>query len=142
MKQFRIFTFTISTLLAAVIVLLSPAPALLASSNLAVGQIAGIIWRDSNNNGIYDQGEELLADHPVYLQQVGEEAFGAVVAVVHTDGEGRFAFVNLEEGQYLIFAEEGGSVLVEVNSTYPKRDNVQLAVPVQFHQLFLPVMIR
>lgn len=113
----------------------------LADSSLATGRISGSVWQDANNNGIYELGELFLADHPVYLQRIGEEAVGAMVAVVYTDEDGTFVFNNLEHGTYRVAPDDGDYVLVDVSGVNASA-TIELPVPVQFHRIFLPLTLR
>lgn len=116
--------------------------AALAEEDAATGYITGVVWQDINNNGIREPHELPLANHEVYLQRVGVEVSGAMVALVFTDADGVFVFENLEEGEYRVFPEGGAYSLVDVvgvNATA----TVDLPVPVQFHhQIFLPISVR
>jgi hypothetical protein len=112
-----------------------------AEYTLATGRISGTVWRDTNNNGIREPQELPLVGYPVYLQRVGAEVVGTMVAVVYTDENGVFVFDTLEEGQYQIFPEEGDYVLVEVVGMNG-RATIDLPIPVYFHQLYLPMTVR
>jgi hypothetical protein len=113
----------------------------LASGELATGYVSGSVWQDRNNNGIRELEELPLVDYPVYLQRTGEEAVGAMAAVVYTDEEGTFVFTNLEQGIYQVYPEDGDYVVVDVNGV-DASGTVELPVPVQFHQIFLPMTVR
>lgn len=112
-----------------------------AGSDLANGRISGVVWRDSNNNGIREPQELPLAGYPVYLQRVGEEVVGAMVAVVYSDENGAFVFENVEEGTYQVFPDEGDYVLTEVVGVNASA-TIELPVSVQRHQLYLPIATR
>jgi hypothetical protein len=115
--------------------------AALANSDLATGRISGSVWQDSNNNAIRELDELPLVEHPVYLQRIGEEAVGTMVAVIYTDEDGTFVFNNLEHGQYQVFADDGDYVLVDVSGVNASA-TIELPVPVKFHQIFLPMTVR
>jgi hypothetical protein len=113
-----------------------------AAEDLANGFIVGMVCEDSNRNDICDMGELAKVDTPVYLQRVGEEVVGAMVAVTYTDSDGVFEFNNLEEGEYKIFAEEGAYAVVQVSGA--KASNiVEIAFPVQMptFKMFLPLTV-
>lgn len=112
-----------------------------AADVLNLGRISGIVWQDSNNNGIHEPQEQTLAGYPVYLQRTSSEVVGTMVAVVLTDTEGGFSFDNLEEGSYQIFTETGDYHLVEVMGVDASA-SVDLPVTTQMHKLFLPFTVR
>lgn len=115
--------------------------AALANSDLANGSISGSVWQDANNNGIREPNEQPMAGYPVYLQRVGEEVVGTMVAVVETDEDGTFIFKNLEQGQYHVYPEEGDYVLVDVTGVDASA-TIELPMPVVYHLIFLPMTVR
>jgi hypothetical protein len=113
----------------------------LADSTLATGSVSGFVWGDNNKNGIRDANEWPLVNYPVYLQRVGEEVVGTMVAVVYTDETGAFVFRNLEQGQYQVFPDEGDYVLVDITGVDASA-TIELPVPVTHHLVFLPLTVR
>lgn len=96
--------------------LLVPASAeqVAAASDISTGSIAGSVWQDANRNGIQEPYEAPMTNYPVYLQQVGLEVSGAIVAVTYTDSEGFFLFDNVELGEYKVYPEDGTAVLTSI----------------------------
>ena len=113
----------------------------LADSTLATGSVSGFVWGDNNKNGMRDADEWPLVNYPVYLQRVGEEVVGTMVAVVYTDETGAFVFKNLEQGQYQVFPDEGDYVLVDITGVDASA-TIELPVPVTHHLVFLPLTVR
>ena len=132
--------FIFSVLIFAVSFAARPAAAL-ADADTATGYITGVVWQDINNNGIREPSELPLPGHEVYLQRVGTEVSGAMVALVFTNADGVFVFENLEEGDYRVFPEGGEYSLVNVVGVHATA-TVDLPVPVQRpHQIFLPITV-
>lgn len=67
---------------------------LISTSPMAIGEkvgiVTGIVYRDSNHNGCFDEGEELLSGIPVRLGQ----------RVKYTNEKGEFYFKMVPEGTY------------------------------------------
>jgi hypothetical protein len=101
--------------------------------------ISGIVWFDLNHDGVRDQGEPLMSNHPVYLQRIGDDLPGAMVARVETDEAGVFTFPNLEHGSYRIYLKDGASLDLNIS-----QERSVIAVELFFtgHQLFLPLLNR
>lgn len=70
------------------------------------GMIAGVVFHDHNENGIYDERfEPGIPDVAVRLQTApGDSAANARSVVVRTDRDGRYAFAGLPAGVYKIEA--------------------------------------
>ena len=62
-----------------------------------VAAIEGLVYNDTNRDGIHDVDEPGLAHVRVQLYRDGE-----LQAEVRTNPQGRFSFVNLEPGEYLV----------------------------------------
>ena len=139
MKIFSIVGQWILVAVVAALIVATPATTF-AADVLNLGRVSGIVWQDSNNNGIHEPQEQTLAGYPVYLQRTSSEVVGTMVAVVMTDAEGGFSFDNLEEGSYQVFTETGEYHLVEVMGIDASA-SVDLPVA-QMHKLFLPLTIR
>jgi len=71
--------------------------------------ISGVLWIDANEDGTYDNGEQALADYPVYLYVEGDT--DNVVQTVTTDADGKYLFEDVQPGRYVvgIKAEENGT---------------------------------
>lgn len=76
---------------------------------LAANCIGDWAWRDTNANGLQDNGEQGLAGLPVYIgpDQDGNSRLDRILASTATDSAGRYAFCALPPGSYLV---EFGSV--------------------------------
>jgi len=70
------------------------------------GSISGFLWIDGNDasptgwNGLYDAGEQPLADYPVYLYAA--DNLLAPIAQTKTSLDGTYAFNNIEPGNYVV----------------------------------------
>ncbi|MGL6200618.1 MAG: SdrD B-like domain-containing protein, partial [Lachnospiraceae bacterium] len=64
------------------------------------GSISGMLWHDQNSDGIRDDGEAGIASYPVYLYEEGD--MGNAVQMVTTDGDGGYAFTDVETGVYVV----------------------------------------
>lgn len=84
--------------------------------------LSGKVWEDANNNGIYDDGEPLLAG--VAVQMTDDN--GVVLFETDTDGDGAYAFEGLPpmscalrfvlpEGYLFAKSIEGGSVVPQTD---------------------------
>lgn len=133
-----IYVFTAS-LLFALIVLLSSVNPLRAETEAQLGTITGVVWFDQNRNGVLDADEPVMTNHPVFLQGIGEDQPGALVARVTTDDAGNFTFANLQCGDYRLYVENGDSVEITVS-----RERNSGAVKIAFagQQIFLPMIGR
>jgi len=71
--------------------------------------ISGVLWIDANEDGIYDSGEQPLADYPVYLYVEGNT--DNAVDTATTDADGKYLFEDISPGRYVvgIKAEENGT---------------------------------
>lgn len=111
-----------------------------AAEEESLGRLSGLVWQDSNNNGIHEPQEQTLAGYPVYLQRTSSEVIGTVVSVVHTDSEGSFVFDNLEAGSYQVFTETGDYHLVEVQGV--EASTIVDLPQATMHRIFLPLTVR
>lgn len=137
-------TFVAGVLIALVVALLAGMTPGAASAqfDLANGFITGIVWNDTNRNGIMEPNELPLANHEVYLQRVDQEVNGAMVAVVITDADGMFRFENLEFGAYQVFPDGGDFILVEVQGVSATVDiELPVVIPMN-HFVFMPAIVR
>lgn len=116
----------------------------LTASSAETNVLAGVVWQDENNNGVYEPSEESLSDAWVYARAVNsEEVFSAV-----TSDEGLFA-LDLPYGDYEVWATFGRSV---VSSRQTVRIDevmgqvfVELPVPLSSEEgfmLFVPFVLR
>jgi hypothetical protein len=139
-KQGRepIYFFTMA-LLAALILLLSSVNPLRAETAAQLGTITGVVWFDQNRNGIFDADEPVMASHPVYLQGMGEDQPGALVARVMTDDAGVFTFANIQCGDYRLYVENGDSVEITVSH---ERNSGAVNIGFAGQQIFLPMIGR
>jgi len=64
------------------------------------GTLSGIVWLDSNDDGIYDAEETGIANYPVYLYLQGNSA--KPIKTAYTDSRGRYEFAELEAGNYVL----------------------------------------
>ena len=66
--------------------------------------IGDYVWLDRNNDGIQGADEPGVKDVSVYLYRVGSdgEAEGNYLAKTTTDGNGKYLFKNLIQGQYIV----------------------------------------
>jgi len=71
--------------------------------------ISGVLWIDANEDGIYDSGEQPLANYPVYLYV--ESDTDNAVDTATTDADGKYLFEDISPGRYVvgIKAEENGT---------------------------------
>ena len=71
--------------------------------------ISGVLWIDTNEDGIYDNGEQALVDYPVHLYVEGDT--DNVVQTATTDADGKYIFEDIQPGRYVvgIKAEENGT---------------------------------
>ncbi len=63
------------------------------------GSIGNLVWADTNNDGIQNEGEVGVNDVSVELL---DEVGGEPVATTVTNPDGSFAFTNLSPGEYMI----------------------------------------
>jgi len=102
------------------LVLLSTFP-IMGSANDS--SIAGLVFLDANNNGLYDPGEALQSGHNVYLEDltlISQGKGGNFSTVTNADGE--FYFIAQSVGKYTIFID---------------LDDMQLTTPI-FAEFFMP----
>ena len=71
--------------------------------------ISGVLWIDANEDGTYDNGEQPLADYPVYLYVEGDT--DNAVDTAATDVDGTYRFENILPGRYVV------GIKAEENST-------------------------
>ena len=64
--------------------------------------LSGVVFLDSNNNGIQDAGEPGLPNVEVELPAGTRDAAGQVVAKALTDADGRYQFIDLLAGTYTV----------------------------------------
>ncbi|MFI5377901.1 MAG: SdrD B-like domain-containing protein [Tepidisphaerales bacterium] len=69
-------------------------------SRVNVGRISGVVFQDTNLNGVQDAGEVPLAGARVYMGAVG-----AGNPFVTTDANGNYAFNNLAAGTYTLIVD-------------------------------------
>jgi len=71
--------------------------------------ISGVLWVDVNENGVYDSGEQPLADYLVYLYVEGDT--DNAVQTATTEAGGKYRFDDISPGRYVvgIKAEENGT---------------------------------
>jgi len=71
--------------------------------------ISGVLWIDTNEDGVYDSGEQPLADYPVYLYAEGDTDNAVITAITNADG--KYRFEDISPGRYVvgIKAEENGT---------------------------------
>jgi len=62
--------------------------------------ISGMIWLDTNSDGIYDIDEKPIKGYPVYLYLVTD--LSTVLDVAVTDEEGIYTFKDLYSGEYIL----------------------------------------
>ena len=71
--------------------------------------ITGTAWKDSNENGSRDQGEELLAGINVKLLDIQNKKFIADASgneiIAKTNSEGLYSITNVPEGKYIAVFE-------------------------------------
>lgn len=76
------------------------------SPNNNFGEVAaslsGVVYLDSNNNGVQDAGEPGLPNVEITLPAGTKDALGKLVATVATDADGNYAFRNLLAGTYVV----------------------------------------
>ncbi len=139
MKQFFSYTPWLTVLLVGMILVANQMTAF-AAENSNLGRIGGMVWLDSNSNGIHEPQEQTLAAYPVYLQRTSSVTTSAMVAVAYTDVDGEFVFGNLETGSYRVFTEAGAYQLVELVDVEAST-SLDLPVVVK-HNLYLPLTVR
>ncbi|MEZ6097972.1 MAG: SdrD B-like domain-containing protein [Pirellulaceae bacterium] len=75
--------------------------------NARLNEIRGIVWDDSNGNGVQDPGEPLRAGHTVYLDTNPLPPLGDESMTV-TDKNGEYVFTDLSPGIYFVSADALG----------------------------------
>jgi hypothetical protein len=131
--------FLTMALLAALILLLSSVNPLRAETEAQLGTIAGVVWFDQNRNGIFDADEPLMPNYPVYLQGIGQDQPGALVARAMTNDAGSFTFANIQCGDYRLYVENGDSVEITVSH---ERNSGAVKIGFGGQQIFLPMIGR
>lgn len=64
--------------------------------------ITGVIFQDTNGDGVREPGEPALEGMPVYLEQVGVNEYDPSKPVAVTDSNGQFKFDGLAPGSYIV----------------------------------------
>ena len=64
------------------------------------GSISGMLWHDENSDGTWDEVESGIANYPVSLYKADDRS--NAVQTVTTDTGGKYAFVNIESGIYIV----------------------------------------
>jgi hypothetical protein len=126
-------------LLSALILFALPAGTTMAENPADLATISGVVWFDLNRDGVRDEGEPLISNHPVYLQRIGDDLPGAMIARVETDGEGVFSFPNLEHGSYRVYTKDGASLDVAIAH---ERSVASVELSFAGRQIFLPLLNR
>lgn len=67
-----------------------------------VPDIAGYLWLDLNENGMWDSAEPVLSGWTVYLDRNNNDVLDAGESTSVTDGNGRFVFADLATGTYSV----------------------------------------
>ena len=70
--------------------------------------IKGTVWKDANNNGARDSGEELLQNIKVYAINVETnkiETYNNAEITSTTDSDGTYTLANLAKGKYIVLFE-------------------------------------
>ena len=86
---------------------------------IELGSIGDYVWYDENANGIQDPGETGIPNITVTLK----DETGEIVAITTTDDLGKYLFVNLPSGNYIV---EVGSGPEDSTITTPATYNVTL----------------
>jgi hypothetical protein len=69
------------------------------------GEVRGVIWKDTNGNGVYDSGEVPVAGSTVYLTDTGGGQLGGNTLTAVTDSSGQFFFDSLAAGTYQVLTQ-------------------------------------
>ncbi len=89
-----------------VIVLKSGESNITIDQGMYLGVLGDYVWNDLNADGIQDAGEKGIAGVVVKLTDSNgnpvKNAFGAVIASVNTDANGKYSFTNLIPGTYRV----------------------------------------
>ncbi|MBC7783109.1 MAG: hypothetical protein H7144_04655 [Burkholderiales bacterium] len=64
------------------------------------GSLSGVVFGDSNKNGVYDSGDTLGASRVVFLDLDGDNALDNNEKSVLTNAQGKFTFTGLAAGTY------------------------------------------
>ncbi len=80
------------------------------------GSIAGRVWLDANNNGVFDPGETGIAGIAVSLPAGTLDALGNAVASATTDANGDYRFDTLLAGTYTV-TEQAAQPVVNVGGS-------------------------
>ncbi len=70
------------------------------------GSIGDQVWYDTNENGVFDSDEPILADVPVTLREAGNDGIlytsDDVIQTTTTDENGQYQFTDLPAGKYQV----------------------------------------
>lgn len=93
-------------------------------------KVTGLVWLDTNKDGIRQGSEEVLSGVKVSLidlntKKVALDIFGNTVGSVITGADGRYEFGNLKEGNYRVTFESDTLDLEEYCATLQNIGNVQ-----------------
>jgi len=81
----------------------------------APGKISGSLWTDWNHNGLRDADDTPRFNAPVYLDLNEDGARETPEPLTGTEANGRYAFINLPPGNYIVRPVLGGTL----QQTYP-----------------------
>jgi len=113
------------------------------------GFITGTSWFDSNGNGMRELNEVAAPNTVITLRVVGENVTVAGDLVVFSAADGTFNFGTVGYGDYVVQAENGGTVEVSVSEA---NSAVSIDIPVDSadnapnlqgapaYQIFLPLV--
>lgn len=107
--------------------------------------INGVIWMDTNNNGIFEPTEETVSDAIVNIRHEDEDLIQSLLV----GEDGYFEISNLPYGLYDVWAEVDGkaseTVLVEINEVSPVTV-IDIAfvpeTPSLQYQIWMPLLVR
>lgn len=101
--------------------------------------VTGEVWFDVNGNGVREDSEPLLPQHPVTLVGYGVDGPGVLALRLVTDANGRFTFGNIEYGEYVLNAGDGAALDITVSN---ERSSATVALGVIGQRIFLPLLQR